>query len=76
MTKPDDIPQDVRRDALSWAVFVGDGTGDAADIIARAIMAEREACAQVAARAYFSGRPFPVTSGEVAAAIRNRGAVT
>lgn len=87
MTKPDNIPRDVLDTATRslYAAFddlearAGKGsfiTTGMWDVLisaaARAIMAEREACAQVAAN-YFVGRPFPVTNDQVAAAIRNRG---
>ena len=85
MTKPDDIPQDVW--AKSDAVL-GEGTaalrdyilsgGDEPDvgimkpIIARAIMAEREACAQVAQKRWNDWSTD--IGGKIAADIRHRGA--
>lgn len=63
MTKPDDIPQDVMAIALDiWL--------EPPEMIARAIMAEREACAQVAEER----RPLWEEAEAIAAAIRNRGA--
>lgn len=72
MTKPDDIPQDVWDAASTCLGFYdaspfGGITGQAVAKIARAIMAEREACA-VLAETYKSGM-----TAAIAAAIRNRG---
>lgn len=73
MTKPDDIPQDIWDAAIKSVRSAWRRKSNAAEGCARAIMAEREACALVAEN-YFSGNPFPTTSGAIAAAIRNRGA--
>lgn len=71
MTKPDDIPQDVwtaARGCFAPKEMVPTDAPMSLARIARAIMAEREACAEACL-----GRPF----GKIfAAAIRNRGATT
>lgn len=51
MTKPDDIPQDVWDVAVGWATAEAQMTAGrpvVAHAVARAIMAEREACAGIA----------------------------
>lgn len=52
MTKPDDIPQDVWDAAVAVGDLIPNGDGDAVTVctgdIARAILAEREACASLA----------------------------
>lgn len=56
MSKPADIPQDVWDAAASvWLEALRDCTPDAAAIIARAILAERERCVLVA-RNHAAGR--------------------
>jgi hypothetical protein len=76
MTKPDDIPQDVwdKADHLETVIDCPDYVPRHTVLIARAIMAEREACAQVATD--FSDRigASHFVAVQVAAAIRNRGA--
>lgn len=73
MTKPDDIPQDVwdaaNDMAAEWLMPGGEGHTMASNDIARAIMAEREACALVAEERVPLWEEFEA----VAAAIRQRG---
>lgn len=80
MTKPDTIPQDIWdvSDALRTRVFnlMHDDDGrltdnDPSELIARAIMAEREACALVAEESLVNALPATVDKF-VGAAIRNR----
>ena len=73
MTKPDDIPQDVWETAVGWATAEAQMTAGrpvVAHAVARAIMAEREACARVSEERV----PLWEELEAVAAAIRNRGA--
>jgi len=87
MTKPDDIPQDVILEAQRYAYETETSGDDVAAItseigvrvIARAIMAEREACAAVAdedtglAPGGFGNLDLgPNVSRRIATAIRNR----
>lgn len=76
MTKPDDIPQDVWERAKMLVISV-DGMpsdGNIYNIAKGAIMAEREACADIADTYSASTRSGPTTATNIAAAIRNRGA--
>lgn len=88
MSKPDDIPQDVlEQGRVIWIEALADGTPDAAIIIARAILAERERCAAVAERfilvyatsshdihVAMQGAAKEDAAAEIAAAIRKGGA--
>lgn len=77
MAKPDDIPQDVW-DAASEVVGTIDGLGYAkvhTDKIARAILAERERCAEIAETGAgwigdYHRTPKASMTGAIAAAIR------
>ena len=77
MSRPDDIPQDVW-DAVSGLPIISENFDDADfACVARAIMAEREACAQIAHgfpqnRDWVPGSLYGAIRREVAAAIRNR----
>lgn len=70
MSKPEDIPQDVwnAAQAINLVLPYPHVQAD----IARAIMAEREACAEVAAN-FYDGNPFPTIMGAIATKIRKRG---
>lgn len=77
--KPDDIPQDIWDAAHEVGNLIPGGEGDAVTVcvgdIARAIMAEREACAFTAERhgQVVSNEPIgQACSRNIAAAIRNR----
>ena len=92
MTKPDDIPQDVWETAKGWAsaeVQMTAGKPVVAHAVARAIMAEREACSALLMFASEDKQSLRLALGEMtaqemrtliagihylAAAIRNRGA--
>ena len=67
MNKPDDIPQDVWDSAERGMEYLARRQ----ELIARAIMAEREACAVVAL--CWQDVSFSDTAEQIAAAIRKRG---
>lgn len=83
MTKPNDVPQDVWDVAIAAIGVPDDDNGwhlseDVFEVISRAIMAEREACAQavraVIDRTPVTQNPLRVATmiDEIFAAIRNR----
>lgn len=79
MTKPDDIPQDVWDAAAEcfaagdWPLWLVDEERHAAHVsMARAIMAEREACADAVLATHTTGIDIGVLA-RAATAIRSRG---
>ncbi|WP_323015504.1 hypothetical protein [Devosia sp.] len=71
MSKPEDIPQDIwDAAAIGAAPLV-----KRQELIARAVMAEREACAHAAFDAAKAARCGVLRARQIDAAIRNRGEV-
>lgn len=70
--KPDDIPQGIWDAALSTFDKICVRNSDGRVIIARALMAELEACADIADSQSASTASAPVVATNIAAAIRNR----